>query len=198
MPLVNIDKPTLDTPTTAAATAASPAPPPPRWAIRTAHLTVLCVLPSTLWRLALAAGVPLGYTAAVLRQDYDAPGWGTLYMIALSLLSESLAFLTLGLVRPWGEVVPRWLPFLGGRPVIPKLAVTAAAIGATLLFLLFAALPLAQWLLLDRLDDGLHGAHLALMQACYLPLMAWGPLLAAVTLSYHRRHRGHHRHHSHP
>ncbi|UKY50080.1 hypothetical protein [Streptomyces inhibens] len=194
---MNTDNPTLDTPTTAATP--SP-PPPPRWAIRTAHLTVACVLPSSLWRLALAAGVPLGYSAAVLRQDYDSPGWGTLYMIALSLLSEALAFLTLGLVRPWGEVVPRWLPLLGGRPVIPKLAVTAAAIGATLLFLLCTALPLAQWLLLDHLDNGPHGAHLVLMQACYLPLMAWGPLLAAVTLSYHRRHRGHrnqHSHHSH-
>ncbi|MFE0377827.1 hypothetical protein ACFW1M_20085 [Streptomyces inhibens] len=194
---MNTDKPTLDTPTTATA------PPPPRWAIRTAHLTVACVLPSSLWRLALAAGVPLGYSAAVLRQDYDSPGWGTLYMIALSLLSEALAFLTLGLVRPWGEVVPRWVPLLGGRPVIPKLAVTTAAIGATLLSLLLTALPLAQWLLLDHLDNGLHGTHLALMQACYLPLMAWGPLLAAVTLTYHRRHRGyrnhqgHHGHHGH-
>ncbi|MCF2434810.1 hypothetical protein LV779_08895 [Streptomyces thinghirensis] len=32
-------------------------------------------------------------------------------------MSEALALLTLGLVRPWGEVVPRRVPLLGGRPV---------------------------------------------------------------------------------
>lgn len=148
-----------------------------------------CVLPSSLWRLALALGVPLGYSTEVLRNDLHSPGWGTLYMIGLSLLSEALAFLTLGLVRPWGEVMPRWLPFLGGRPVAPKAAVTAAALGATLLCLLFTLLPLAQLILLDDIEHDLHGGWLWFMRACYLPLMAWGPLLAAVTFSYHRRHR---------
>ena len=36
---------------------------------------------------------------------------------------------------------------------------------------------------------GLEGAERVLMMACYAPLLLWGPLLAAVTASYHRRHR---------
>jgi len=36
---------------------------------------------------------------------------------------------------------------------------------------------------------GLDGAERVVMMACYLPLLLWGPLLAAVTVSYHRRHR---------
>ena len=36
---------------------------------------------------------------------------------------------------------------------------------------------------------GLDGAERVLMMACYTPLLLWGPLLAAVAISYHRRHR---------
>ncbi len=170
------------------APAADPVPPPEGWAVRAAHLTVACVLPSSLWRVALAVGVPLGYSVEALREDFHSPGWGTAYMLGLSLLSEALAFLALGLVRPWGEVMPRWIPVVGGRRVVPTAVVTAAAIGATLLTLLFTLLPIAQLLLLEG-DRDLQGGWLWLMRACYLPLMAWGPLLASVTVSYHRRHR---------
>ena len=31
----------------------------------------------------------------------------------MTLASEALAYLTVGLVAPWGEVWPRWLPGLG-------------------------------------------------------------------------------------
>ncbi len=34
----------------------------------------------------------------------------------------------------------------------------------------------------------LDGADRVLMMACYLPLLLWGPLLGAVTVSYARRH----------
>ncbi len=36
------------------------------------------------------------------------------YVLTLSVLSEVIALLAIGLVRGWGEVVPRWIPFLGG------------------------------------------------------------------------------------
>ncbi|KUJ39630.1 hypothetical protein ACZ90_69150 [Streptomyces albus subsp. albus] len=182
---------TLARPTAAAPAAVdTPTPAPPgRWAVRAAHLTALCVLPASLWRIALALGVPLGYSAQTLRQDFDAPGWGTAYMLGLSLLSELLAFLTIGLVRPWGEVMPHWIPVLGGRRVAPRAAAAVAATGATLLCLAFTVLPVVQMIALGHGPEDLHGAHLWLMQACYLPLLAWGPLLAWVTYDYHRRHR---------
>ncbi|MFI0710782.1 hypothetical protein ACH4SK_09030 [Streptomyces inhibens] len=34
------------------------------------------------------------------------------------------------------------------------------------------------------------GGSAVLMTACYLPLLAWGPLLAVVTVAYYRRRRG--------
>ena len=36
--------------------------------------------------------------------------------------------------------------------------------------------------------DGVNG-WVVLMIACYLPLIAWGPLVLAVTFAYHQRRR---------
>lgn len=75
--------------------------PVPRWAVRVAHAIPLCVLPSGLWRVALVLGLA-GYNT-----DYHWAVWERPYVIGLSVVSEGLALLALGLVRPWGEVVPR-------------------------------------------------------------------------------------------
>ncbi|MCK7626539.1 hypothetical protein MUU72_26140 [Streptomyces sp. RS10V-4] len=162
----------------------APTPPPPRWAVRAAHLIPLTVLPSGLWRLALACGYPGGYT----RQGFDqlhVHGRGLVYVVALSVLSEGLALLALGLVRPWGEVPPRWVPFMGGRPLRPRAVVGTAAAGAVLLTLFWA--PLLWWWAIPHPD--MTPAGRTVVGFLYLPLVAWGPLLAAVTASYHRRHR---------
>ena len=68
---------------------------PARWAVRAAHLAALTTLPSCLWRLGLAAGLPLGYAP-----EWLASNAGTLtdraYLVALSLITEGLALLTSG------------------------------------------------------------------------------------------------------
>ncbi|MDO3700421.1 hypothetical protein Q3W71_01860 [Micromonospora sp. C28SCA-DRY-2] len=154
--------------------------PAPRWAVRTAHLIPLLTLPSGLWRVALVAGVPLG-TVGV---DEPIRGWLAAYIVSLSLVSEALALLAIGLVRPWGEVFPRWLPLVGGRRVPPPFAVTAATAGAVALILIwgYAAVNVV-------LGDGtgFTPAGWVLMLACYTPLLLWGPLLLALTVAYHRR-----------
>ncbi|MEU6867621.1 hypothetical protein ABZ924_31025 [Streptomyces sp. NPDC046876] len=38
--------------------------------------------------------------------------------------------------------------------------------------------------------DAPKGGSAWLMTACYAPLLAWGPLLAVVTVAYYRRRRG--------
>ncbi|MFD9243397.1 hypothetical protein ACFV0D_15960, partial [Streptomyces sp. NPDC059556] len=87
----------------------------PRWAVLAAHAVPLVTLPSGLWRLALVAGFPVTRDAG-----WRSMGLGeSVYVVSLSVVSELLAFLTLGLVRSWGEVFPRWMPFLGGRRVNP-------------------------------------------------------------------------------
>lgn len=148
-------------------------------------------LPSGLWRVALGLGVPLGYSEQALREDFAIPGWGVAYVIGLSVLSEALALLTLGLVSPWGEVVPGWIPFIGGKRVAPKAAVVPAAVGSVLLFLIWDVVEFVQWGagVSDTAPGHPAGGWRTLQEVLYLPLLAWAPLLAAVTISYHRRHK---------
>ena len=160
------------------------APPAPRWARVAAHAAALTPLPSALWRLSLILGFSGGLTEQGLI-DLDVDGWGWTHLVALSVLSEMAALLTLGLVQQWGEVVPRWVPHLGGRPVPAKPVVLAASTGAVLLILLWTQLLF--WWSSPHPDMTADGAFV--VGLLYLPLVAWGPLLAAVTVSYSRRHR---------
>jgi hypothetical protein len=168
------------------------AAPVPRWVNRIAHLVPLTTLPSGLWRLALGFGVPVGFTGP-MADEYGAPGWITPYVIVLSLLAEGLALLTLGLVQPWGEVVPRWIPFLGGRRIPTLAAVVPAALGATALIWLGAVIATG-WSGSATDPDAPyypHGFAAFVMTACYAPMLAWGPLLGVVTVAYFlRRTRG--------
>ncbi|MFE7561367.1 hypothetical protein [Kitasatospora sp. NPDC057500] len=160
----------------------------PRWAELAARATVWTTVPSGLWRLALGLGVPVGFSgemAAVF--EGNTPGWGTAHLVALSGLAELLAFLTLGLVRPWGEVVPRWLPFIGGRAVRPLAAIVPAALGSAVLILLATTSLLGGWAHELSSPDAPQGLAGVIMTLCYLPMVAWGPLVAAVTVAYARR-----------
>ncbi len=157
----------------------------PRWAIVAAHACVVCVVPSGLWRTAVGLGVPLGWSEAHLRLE-RIPGAGTRYVIVLSATSLGAALLTLGLVRPWGEIVPRWVPVLGGRPV-PLLAavVPACAGGVTVTYL--GVLSVRNWNQVSGFADRPDCGWARFMAICYAPALAWGPLLFAVTAAYWRR-----------
>ena len=162
-------------------------PPPPRWARRAATLAVLTTLPSGLWRVAMAVGIPVGASDQIRSDRYGFPGWGTVYVFGLTFLLVGLASLTLGLVQQWGEILPRWIPLVGGKPVPPLAAVIPAGAGAIALTVLWVST-------MANIEPiwayyGLEGAERVLMMVCYTPLLLWGPLLAAVTISYHRRHR---------
>ncbi|GAA3980880.1 hypothetical protein GCM10023085_73990 [Actinomadura viridis] len=184
-------------PTTAAPATTTPAPhattarPVPRWVVWTAHAVPLSVLPAGLWRIAMGLGVPLGFSGEMARL-YEGPDWVlTPYVILLSLITEGFALLTLGLVRPWGEVFPRWIPFLGGRPVPVMAAVTAASLGAVAVMWICGAVALSWNGSLGMTDpEAPQGAAAWLMILCYVPALAWGPLLAVVTAAYYVRRRG--------
>lgn len=158
------------------------AAPAPRWAQWAAHLAALTPLPSGLWRLAMVLGHPAGYTP----EGYAgmvAPPWGIPWLLTLSVLTEAAALLTLGLVRPWGEVAPRWIPFIGGRRIPTAAAVVPAAAGSAILLVLWT--PFLFWWTFP--DATMTPAGHTVIGFIYLPLVAWGPLLAAVTVSYYRR-----------
>lgn len=167
----------------------APMPGVPRWANVVAHVVPLTTVPSGLWRLALGVGIPVGYSGelAVL---YGAPGWITPYVIALSLLAEACALLTLGLVRPWGEQVPRWIPYVGGQKIPAAAAVVVAGAGAaTVTFINWSSA--LMWFGPENNGDpeAPHGFAGFVMGAAYAPMLAWGPLLGAVTVAYAIRRR---------
>ncbi|KOG35533.1 MULTISPECIES: hypothetical protein [Streptomyces] len=156
----------------------------PRWAVLAAHAVPLITLPSGLWRLALVAGLPVTQDAELGTMG---PG-ESLYVVSLSVVSELLAFLTLGLVRSWGEVFPRWMPLLGGRRVNATAATAAAFAGVAGLCALAGWGAYASY---ADLGPGIPAtpAQDALLITCYAPLLAWPVLLAAVAVAYHRRRR---------
>jgi hypothetical protein len=156
--------------------------PVPRWAHIVAHLIPLTTLPSGLWRVGIASGLSLGML------DHGEPlhihGWESVYLVCLSLAIEGLALLAFGLVQPWGERVPRRMPWIGGRRIPPRLVVGIAGTGAflaTTVALMFF-LPSDNMGQMEATDTGL-----AVAIACYLPLVLWGPLVLVLTVAYQRR-----------
>ena len=162
----------------------TPVPGVPRWAVLAAHVIPLLVLPSGIWRLVLGVGVPVGFSGE-LAEVYAAPGWITPYVLALTLASEAAAVLAFGLVARWGEVVPRWVPVAGGRALPAPLVTAVAALGS--LALVLVAVPTAAvWNGPENNGDpdAPHGVAGFLMTASYAPMLAWPPLLAALTVAY--------------
>lgn len=159
---------------------------PPRWAVLGAWLVPLLILPSAIWR-----------TSVVLRDDRGVllavrdGGW---YLLLLGVLSLSLGLLTVGLVRPWGEVYPRWLPVLGGRAVaVRRIARIAVAGGVALIVLtgwtiFFNAVhPFRMPVLVG--NDAERSAPDWTIMRLYLPMVLWGPLVIAIARDYRRRHQ---------
>ncbi|WP_460664106.1 hypothetical protein [Kribbella swartbergensis] len=159
--------------------------PVPRWAYRLAHAIPLMTLPSGLWRLGLVAGSSMGILDDAGQPAYLVGTGEKIYVVFLSLFSEAVAMIAFGLVKPWGEVAPRWIPFIGGRRVNPYAAIVPAILGALSL--------IAIWTYGFR--DVFSGDFIpfantgwaALMIACYAPLHLWGPALLVLTWAYYRR-----------
>ncbi|MFF2148614.1 hypothetical protein [Kitasatospora sp. NPDC058190] len=157
--------------------------PVPRWALRLAKALPLVVLPHCLWRLPFAFDFQMGTV------DPNRPPfvwWATPYVFALSLITESLALLTLGLVSGWGEVFPRWVPFLRGRRVPPRGPLVATVLGGLVLFGLFGLQPLAWIGVFDEVGFS-NGWWEALYRVCVGPAMLWGPITIVLGIAYYRR-----------
>lgn len=148
-----------------------------------AYAVPFTVLPACLWRLPVVfdSGVGIGER---------------IYIAILSVVSELIAFTAVGLIAPWGEVVPRWVPFLRGRRIPRAAVLVPATLGATVLTSLWTILILVTQLMgttvrgeelpSDFPSRG-EGWEVAWFSVCYAPLALWGPLLAVLTVAYARR-----------
>lgn len=169
---------------TATRTTASPVP---TWARRAAELAALTPVLSSLWRLPLMFGVSMGMDDAFMADMMAHPFWQRfLYLTGLGILTEGLAFLTLGLVRRWGEVWPSWLPGIGGRRIPPAVAIVPALAGGLLASVLFTV---AAFKWDENVGNPFTGWAL-LQTVAYAPLLLWGPLVLLVTAHYYQRRCG--------
>jgi hypothetical protein len=163
------------------------APPVARWVRVAAYAIPLCVLPSAAWRLTIAIDAVIGEPSPCIRGG----ALETAYIALLSIVSLGAALLMLGLVRPWGEVAPAWLPVIGGRPLPARAVTAAAAAGATALTLItvFALLNAAIGFSEARTESLPPGCEPPgdAVAVLYAPLLAWAPLTWIVIHQYHRR-----------
>ena len=158
----------------------------PHWVERTAVVASLAPVPSSLWRLPLIFGISMGMDDAFMAELMSEPLWQRgPYLLLLGVVSDSAAYLTLGLVRPWGERVPRWIPWLGGREVHTWLAATVATLGG----LVVTALAVTMAIQAPRRFVPSESPWNVLMLGCYSPWLLWGPCLLVVTAAYVRRRR---------
>ena len=132
-----------------------------------------CPLPYALIRLSWLTPWPLMAPDGL---ELSTRLWG----LALSSGSWLAVVLTLGLILPWGERFPRWMPVVAGREVPIAAAVVPG--GAVAALFTFAAVPM------------LVGAEMMtaadrLLFAVTFPCWLWGPALALAVRGYigHRR-----------
>ncbi|KJS55778.1 hypothetical protein [Streptomyces rubellomurinus] len=158
--------------------------PVPGWALRLAKALPFIVLPQCLWRLPFAFDFCMG-----LIDEKRGPWewWAVPYVFGLSLVTESVTLLTLGLVSGWGEVFPRWVPFLRGRRVPPLVATVPALLGGAVVTFLFDLLGFIQGVDIFAPERWGSVWWMVLARICITPAMLWGPITLALAVAYHRR-----------
>ena len=152
-----------------------------RWGTASAYVAAGIPLFYAATRLAWAAGIPLGITESFLREGEALGMWTA--GAALVAVAAGGAWLTIGLVRPWGEVFPRWIPLLHGRRVPPWAATVPASIMSAIFFA--AGVDTVRAFVRDGFPAEGWGT---IAPALLWP--GWGAALGAATLAYHLRRRG--------
>jgi len=160
-------------------------PPVPAWVRRWAYTGVAVpmlgwTVPHGLWAL----GVPFGISADELLEisrDIDPP-----LAAAIAVVPALASLLTLGLAHRWGQIFPRWMPWLGGRRVPRLLALVPAGVVAV-------ALTCYGLIGIGVMTETLVAGELTWPQlrsgwavAATVPVfLAWGVALGIATLGYH-------------
>lgn len=153
-----------------------------RWGRWAAYVAATIPVLYAVTRLAWLAGIPLGIPRSFLEELQDSGAvWAGGGLGAFAIVG---AVLTLGLVQRWGEVLPRWMIGLSGRPVPVRLATVPATLVAVLVMSASVSILGSGSRLTALIGEGSFAA---------LPLVLW-PLwsvaLGAAALAYHLRRRG--------
>jgi hypothetical protein len=139
-------------------------------------------------RWAWALGYPLGLSTEFFEEGRSTGLWWI--GAALATLAFAGSLLTIGLIRPWGEAFPRWIPIMGGRRVPPMLALVPAAVVA--LIVTSAGLMFVRFAITGTFRLGEHPVTLTENVGALVPELlwpVWGVALAVAALAYYHRTR---------
>jgi hypothetical protein len=157
-----------------------------QWGRLAVYLSMVVPVFYAATRYAWALGIPLGMTEAYLRSGQEAGTWiSGLFLANVGLAG---ALLTLGLIKRWGEVFPRWIPRLAGHCVPMALAIVPAAIISVLLVVTGITI----WSSYSQMADAAAnlGLDVWINVGPTLLFPFWGVALAVATLGYYYRRRG--------
>jgi hypothetical protein len=159
-----------------------------RWGAWTTAVAITIPLLYAATRYLWALGIPLGISEEFLREGQAIGLWWA--GAALATLAVGGAALTFGLIRRWGEIFPRWIPFLAGRRVPESLVVIPASLIAVLVT--SAGMMFVRLVLTGTMSEVFVFAEEVGWAALAPELLwpVWGVALAAATLAYHYRRRG--------
>ena len=158
-------------------------PKPQRWALVAAWAAFWVTVPSAVWRILMIVGLMPGTGDLRQFELADNAALAYAYVFGLSIVQVAAGFLTVGLVRPWGER-------FRGRRVPVVLVLIIAALGGLAVVWLFDVSLLSAIAAGQRPDDGrVSGLPLTVMVACYVPVFLWGPLELVATVGYWLRRR---------
>lgn len=155
------------------------------WAVYVA-VAVPVFYAATRWVWAL--GIPLGISEEFLHEGQEVGLWWL--GAALGTVAAGGALLQFGLIQRWGEVFPRWIPFLSGKRVLPIwLAVVPASLVSVLVTT--AGLMFVRLTVLGSLFEVFTFVSeedwAALAPELLWPV--WGAALGTATLAYYYRRR---------
>lgn len=152
------------------------------WAAAAAVVPVLgWTVPHTLWLLGVPLGIPPEEVTAIRRDLSPALG------LAITLIPSLGGLLTLGLARPWGQLIPRWILGLAGRPVPRVLALAPAGVVAVALtsYSLISAVVIGESLLAGTVTWSQLAAGWV-VAGTGLVFLGWGVALGVTALGYER------------
>ncbi|SDN31449.1 hypothetical protein [Allokutzneria albata] len=152
-----------------------------RWGKYVTIAAALCPLPYGLLRMSWLTPAPVLGPGNVA----ESPGIRLMGLL-LGFAAIGGSVLTLGLIQRWGEIWPRWVPVLRGRPVPIAFPVTFGALIAAVMA--FAAVSFGIM--------SLSGPNPQPLMLLVFPFPLWAPLLAAAVLAHYYRRRPACRHHA--
>ena len=154
-----------------------------RWVLVCGVGTILVAVPTVIWRALVGFGLTLG-TPESWRRAEQIPGIGTNYVLTLSAFQLTAALLTLVLIVPDADRVPRWTSVAAGRRAPLRVVVGTGLLGAVLVAVL-CLLSVINWVHVDPFRDAITVSGWSyLCWGCYLVAPAWPVLLTATVVGY--------------